>query len=147
MSTNISTDTTAIKSMRWIARIIAMPWAFWALLVTLFITGSICPHRPSSTWIVMLVLIIAFVMYVGAAIVACVWGKEKLGGCLLIADGGLLFVLFITLMIATGGLDTLYKLDRYDIVGLLTVILPPLVAGALFLTCHRKSNQGGRNEN
>ena len=84
---------------------------------------------------------ITFLLYFGPVFSACLWGKEKLSGCVLIVDGVLLFVLFITLKIATGGLDTLYKLDRYDIVGLLTMVLPPLVAGALFLTCHRRSNK------
>ena len=144
MNTNSSTNTAAVKSMRWIAGLISIPWAFWALLLTLFITGSILPHGPSSWWIIILVLMsvpITILLYFGPVFSACVWGKEKLGGCVLIADGVLLFVLFITLMIATGGLDTLYKLDRYDIVGLLTMVLPPLVAGALYLTCHRRSNK------
>lgn len=143
MNTNSSTNTAAVKSMRWIAGLISIPWAFWALFITLFITGSILPHGPSSWWIIILVLMsvpITILLYFGPVFSACVWGKEKLGGCVLIADGVLLFVLFITLMIATGGLDTLYKLDLYAIVFLLTMVLPPLVAGALFLTYHRRSN-------
>jgi hypothetical protein len=87
------------------------------------------------------VLIIAFLMYVGAAIIASVWGKEVLGGRVLIADGVVLFALSIVFMIIAGGLDTIFKLDRFDIMGLLTLVLPPLVAGSLFLICHRKSNQ------
>jgi len=144
MNTNSSTNTAAVKSMRWIAGLISIPWAFWALPLTLFITGSILPHGPSSWWIIILVLMsvpITILLYFGPVFSACVWGKEKLGGCVLIADGVLLFVLFITLMIATGGLDTFYKLDRFAIVGLLTMVLPPLVAGALYLTCHRRSNK------
>lgn len=91
-------------------------------------------------WAILIpVLIIAFVMYVGTAIVASVWGKEVLGGRLLIADGVVLFVLGITFMIVAGGFDAVISMDLYDIFGFLTIVLPPLVAGSLFLACHRNS--------
>ena len=92
-------------------------------------------------WAILIpVLTIAFVMYVGAAIVASVWGKEVLGGRLLIVDGVLLFVLGIVFTIVAGGIDAIIKLDSIDVMGLLTIVFPPLVAGALFLACHKKSN-------
>ena len=141
MSTHLSTSTAAVKSMRWIARIISIPWAYWALFITLFLTAHICPRNPSMWAILIPALTIAFVMYVGAAIVASVWGKEVLGGRLLIADGVVLFVLITIFQFVAGGFDTVFSMDRYDIFGLLTIVLPPLVAGSLFLACHRKSNQ------
>ena len=139
MSTNISTTTAAVKTMRWIARIISIPWAFWALFWTLFITGHVCPRNPSMWAIVIPVMVIAFAMYLGSAIIAGVWGKEAFGGSLLIVDGLLLIVLFAALMHFTG-LDSISRLDIFDVIGLLTIVLPPLVAGSLFLACHRKSH-------
>ena len=94
-------------------------------------------------WAILIpVLIIAFVMYIGAAIVASVWGKEVLGGRVLIADGVVLFVLSITFQIVAGGSDAVFSVDRYDVFGFLTIVLPPLVAGSLFLACHRNSKKG-----
>ena len=141
MSTHLSTSTAAVKSMRWIARIISIPWAYWALFITFFLTVNLCPRNPSMWAILIPVLIIAFLMYVGAAIVASVWGKEVLGGRVLIADGVVLFVLGITFQIVAGGFDAVFSMDRYDIIGFLTIVVPPLVAGTLFLKCHRRSNQ------
>ena len=90
-------------------------------------------------WAILIpVVTIAFLMYVGAAVVASVWGKEVLGGRLLIVDGVLLFALGITFLIVAGGFDAVFSMDQYDFIGLLTIILPPLVAGSLFLACHRK---------
>ena len=140
MSTDISTDTTAVKSMRWVARIISIPWAFWALFITFFITAEIGPANLFLLAILLPVLIIAFLMYVGAAFAASVWGKEVLGGRLLIADGVLLFVLMNVLMFFAGGWKAVFSMDVFDVIGLLTIVLPPLVAGTLFLACHRKSN-------
>ena len=140
MSTHLSTSTAAVKSMRWIARIISIPWAYWALFITFFLTVNLCPRNPSMWAILIPVLIIAFVMYVGAAIVASVWGKEVLGGRVLIADGVVLFVLGITFQFVAGGVDAIFKLDSIGVMGLLTIVFPPLVAGALFLACHKKSN-------
>ena len=140
MSTTISTNTAAVKSMRWIARILSIPWAYWALFITIFITADICPRNPSMWAILIPVLIIAFLMYVGAAIVASVWGKEVLGGRVLIADGVVLFVLGITFPIFAGGFDAFLSMPFGFYLFLLTIFLPPLVAGSLFLACHRKSN-------
>ena len=140
MSTNISTTTAAVKTMRWVARIISIPWAYWALFWTFYLTMSICPRNPSMWAILIPVLIIAFLMYVGAAIVASVWGKEILGGRVLIADGVVLFVLGITFPIFAGGFDAFLSMPSGFFLALLTIFLPPLVAGSLFLASHRKSN-------
>ena len=92
-------------------------------------------------WVILIpVLIIAFVMYVGAAIVAGVWGKEILGGRILIVDGVLLFALGITFQIVAGGIKEVLSMGQVEVTGLLTIVLPPLVAGSLFLASHRKSN-------
>ena len=91
-------------------------------------------------WAILIpVLIIAFLMFVGAAIVAGVWGKEVLGGRVLIADGVVLFVLGIAFQIVAGGFEAVFSMDRYDIIGFRTIVVPPLVAGTLFLASHRKS--------
>ena len=93
-------------------------------------------------WAILIpVMVIAFTMYLGAAIVAGVWGKEILGGRVLIADGVVLFVLGITFMIVAGGFDAFLSMPSGFFLALLTIVLPPLVAGALFLASHRRSNQ------
>ncbi len=145
MITNNSIDTPDEESMRWIARIISIPWAYWTLLWTLLITLDACPNNPSMWAILIPAMVIAFVMCLGAAIVASVWGKEKLGGRLLIVDGVLIFALFIIFKIVAWGIDTAFKADVYEIIGFATIVLPPLLAGALFLACHKRPNQGGRN--
>ena len=92
-------------------------------------------------WAILIpVLTVAFLMYGGAAIVASVWGKEVLGGRVLIADGVLLFVLMNVFMFFAGGWKAVFSMDAFDVIGLFTIVFPPLVAGSLFLACHRKSN-------
>lgn len=139
MSTNIQPNTAAVKSMRWCARIISILWAYWALFWTFFLTAHTCPRNPSIWAILIPVVVIAFLMYVGAAIVASVWGKEAFGGRVLIADGAMLFSLGIIIEFIPGGFDSVFSLDPIEIIGFATIVLPPLVAGVLFLACHRKS--------
>lgn len=138
MITNNSIDTPDEESMRWIARIISIPWAYWTLLWTLLITLAACPNNPSMWAILIPAMVIAFVMCLGAAIVASVWGKEKLGGRVLVADSVLIFALCLASKIVGGGLDDMIKAGSIGILVLLTIVVPPLVAGTLFLASHKR---------
>ena len=82
-----------------------------------------------SLWMVVLL------MFMGAAIFASVWRKEAFGGRLLIADGVLILV---SLAIVIGTRDSLPPLWLFAI-AFLTMVLPPIIAGSLFLICHRRS--------
>jgi len=91
-----------------------------------------------SIAVAIIILIIVALWSLGAAIIASVWGKEAIGGGLLIAAG----VLYLG--------QTIYDILTYpDIRDLqlgwleVAMILPPLVAGSLFLACHRRSKTSG----
>jgi uncharacterized protein YqgC (DUF456 family) len=84
-----------------------------------------------------IIIIIVALMSLGAALIASVWGKEAIGGGMLIAAGALALGVFI------------YSLTQYSLAELqigwleFALILPPLVAGSLFLACHRRSKTSG----
>ena len=131
-------DAWAVKSMRWVARFLSIPWAFWALFWTWFaLAHSAGEGRFLSIAVFTIIMIIVALMYIGAAIIASVWGKEAIGGGLLIAAGVLILG------------QTIYDLFTYSLEELqlgwleFALILPPLVAGSLFLVCHRRSKTSG----
>lgn len=135
MSTTVSADSADENSLRWIARILSIAWAYWALFWSLFVAVQLCPNNPSMWTILIPVMVLTCVMYLGAAIVASVWGREKLGGRVLVANGVLLFAQHIIFkMVVTG-----FSRHPADIIILLTITLPPLIAGTLFLKFHRIS--------
>jgi len=125
--------------MRWVARFLSIPWAFWALFVTWFVSVNLHGEGRFSSAVYITIMIIAALMFIGAAIIASVWGKEAFGGGVLLVDGALIIVCFIVAI-------------RPTIVEFLTpsegpfnfvMVLPPLVAGSLFLACHRRSKTSG----
>jgi hypothetical protein len=81
--------------------------------------------------------IIIALMGLGGVLISTIWGKEAIGGGLLIAAG----VLFL-------GQD-IYDIYIYNPYGLqlgwfnVVMILTPLVAGSLYLACHQKSKTSG----
>jgi hypothetical protein len=140
MSNIRSLDTWQLNLMRWVARILSIPWAIWALFITWFALsqpndeGKFLPIAVLTT-----ILIIAALMYIGAAIIASVWGKEALGGRVLLVDGALILVWIITFFFATRENMNNPAHIQLAVGAFLTMILPPLVAGYLFLICHRRS--------
>ncbi len=130
MSNISSKDAWPVKLMRWVARVLSILWAYWALFITLFVLGH--GFRGAALAIVMT---IPLLMFMGAAIIAGVWRKEAFGGVVLLVDGVLIFVC------GTFGPHSPLPTDvSWDaVLAISTLILPPLVAGSLFLICHRIS--------
>ena len=137
MSNISSTDARPVKLMRWVARFLSITWAFFALLFSMFGVVIGVGEENLSIAVAIIILIIVALWSLGAAIIASVWGKEAIGGGLLIAAG----VLYLG--------QTIYDLFIYSLEELqlgwldAAMILPPLVAGSLFLACHRRSKTSG----
>ena len=137
MSNISSTDAWPVKLMRWVARFLSIPWAFLVLLFMLFGVGYGVDEGDYSIAVAIIMVIIVALMSLGAALIASVWGKEAIGGGLLIAASVLLLG------------QTIYDLFTYSLEELqlgwleFALILPPLVAGSLFLVCHRRSKTSG----
>jgi hypothetical protein len=144
MSNNSSSDAGPVKLMRWIARFLSIPWAFWALFWTWFSLAHFAGEgKFLSKEVFTIIMIIVALMYVGAAIIASVWGKEAFGGGLLMADGVLILASIIIFTFLKGSPRDFFRLPGLTALALFTMILPPLVAGSLFLTCHRRSKTSG----
>lgn len=127
MSSTDSGNTLRVKSMRWTARLLSVPWAIWALFWTFFVLAHFLPPA-----ILAIVMFIAALLFVGGATIASVWEKEALGGGVLLLDGVLVLALGILLPhspILVGSIPS-------TLVAFCTMVLPPLVAGSLFLVCH-----------
>ena len=113
--------------MRWVARIISIVWAYFALGLVWFVAGN-GYEEGMSLGLYITIVFIAFLLSVGAAIIAGVWGMEVLGGTVLLADFVLIMICFAVSPRLPAGL-------------LFILILPPLSAGALFLACHNLSKK------
>jgi hypothetical protein len=142
MSNIRSIDKMPVQSMRWVARLLSIPWAFWAT----FWTGFVLAHpfaEAESDFLLEVVFPIVMIpialMYFGAAIIASVWGKETFGGALLLADGVLILAGIIVAAFLTG--EPMRFLLILGSLGSITMVLPPLVAGYLFRECHRRSKK------
>jgi len=141
MSDISSSDAWPVKSMRWVARFLSIPWAFWALFWTFFVLAHFLPSA-----VLAIIMIIVALMFVGAAIIASVWGKEALGGRVLLADGVLILAFIILAAFLTGSPKDFLRLPWLNALALFTMVLPPLVAGSLFLACHRRSKTSGERQ-
>jgi len=138
MSNISSLDTGQIKLMRWIARILSIPWSFWALFWTMFIVAQPNKDGESLPSVALIIILSIFALiYIGAAIIASVWGKEALGGIVLMADGALILTFIIVVTFLSG--PFLFRLPWLAVIAFFTTILPPFIAGYLFLKCHRRS--------
>lgn len=143
MSNISSSDAWPVKSMRRVARFLSLPWAFWALFWTWFVLASLTGEGHFSLAASIIIMITALLMFMGAAIIASVWGKEAFGGGLLLADGALILASIVTVyFIVIGPGDSLPPL-WLNALAFFTMVLPPLVAGSLFLACHRRSKTSG----
>ena len=138
MSNISSSDAWPVKSMRWVARFLSIPWVFWALFVTWFLVGDSYFAGEISLAVSIIITIIAALMFLGAAIIASVWGKEAFGGGVLLVDGALIIV-FLIVEVRPTIEEFLTPSDPLGFV----MVLPPLVAGSLFLICHRRSKTSG----
>lgn len=130
-----SNDTLSVKSMRWVARLIAIPWSFWVLFWIAFIAGY-GVEEGKFTWAVWRIIVFIFALpSVGAAIMGCIRKTEALAGIILLVDGVLILV-FGTL----GPHSPLMTGDLWGtVLGFTTLVLPPLVAGVLFIVCRSES--------
>jgi hypothetical protein len=129
MSTISSKDAWAVKLMRWVARFLSIPWAYGAVFIFWWGlgTGYVEGERTLARLALLIIgMNIPLLMFLGAAIIAGVWGKEAFGGVVLLVDGVLILVcIWVT------------PLDFHF------MALPPLAAGYLFLECHRRSKTSG----
>ena len=141
MSIISSTDTLPVKSMRWVARFLSLPWPFCALFWTWF---ALAEGKFLSIVVFTIIMIIVALMYIGAAIIASVWGKEAFGGGLLMADGVMILASIIIFCLTVPGPgDPRVPPLWLTALAFFTMVLPPLVAGYLFLACHRRSKTSG----
>jgi hypothetical protein len=138
MSNISSKNKWSVILMRWIARLVSIPWSYWALAIIWFVAGNGYEEgMPLALY--MIIVFIAFLMTVGAAIIAGVWQKEILGGTILLIEGVLLLLWFMATPQVRPSL-----VDFFNPVKLpfnFVVVLPPLLAGLLFIVCHRLSKK------
>jgi len=143
MSNIRSKNKWSVILMRWVARLISIPWAYWALAIAWFVAGN-GYEEGMSLALYMIIVFTAFLLTVGAAIIAGVWGMEALGGSVLLADGVLIVLCFIgSPHIRPNLVDffTPWKLP-FNFV----TVLPPLLAGSLFLASNRISKKSGEQQ-
>ena len=137
MSNAGPTNPQPVKFMRWTARVLSIPWALWALFWTFFVLAHFLPPA-----VLAIIMSIAALIFVGSAIVASVWGMEALGGRVLLLDG----VLIIALGVFLPHSPILVGSFQSTALAFFTLALPPLVAGSLFLVCHRISRTSGEQQ-
>ena len=137
MSNISSTDARPVKLMRWVARFLSIPWAIFVLLFSMFAFADGIGEGTYSIAVYIIIIIIVALWSLGAAIIASGWGKEAIGGGMLIAAGVLILgqnIYDIYIYNPEG-----HQLDWFNVV----MILTPLVAGSLFLACHQRSKTSG----
>ncbi len=140
MSNISSSDAWSVKLMRWVARFLSVSWAYWALFWTWFVLASLTGEGHFSKVVFIIIMIIVALMFIGAAIIASVWGKEVFGGGMLLVDAVLIIAsIVIFCLTVPGSGDSLHPLFWMTALVFVTMVLPPLVAGSLFLACHRRS--------
>jgi len=127
MSDISSEDKRPIIVMRWIARVISIPWAYAALGLVWFVAGvGLEEGMPLALNIT--IVFTAFLLTLGAAILAGVWGMEAFGGKVLLADGALILLWVLVTPQLPGAA--------------LILMVPPVLSGVLFLECQRRSRAG-----
>jgi len=142
MSNTSSSDVWPVKLMRWVARLLSIPWALWTLFWTWFLVANYQAEGYFGLAGSIIIMIIAVLMFMGAAIVASVWKKEALGGGVLLVDSVL-----VTIAGTLGPHEPMLTQEFWStLLGFLTVVLPPLAAGVLFLVCHRRSRTSGQQQ-
>ncbi|MBN1126794.1 MAG: hypothetical protein JXA82_17445 [Sedimentisphaerales bacterium] len=143
MSNIQSKNIWSFLLMRWIARVISIPWAYWTLSIVWFVAGN-GYEEGMSLGLYITIVFIAFLLTLGAAILAGVWGMEKFGGAVLLAVGTLIL---LWLMGSSYVRPTL--VDFFNPVKLpfnFLLVLPPLLAGYLYLVSNRVFEMPGTND-
>lgn len=139
MSNNSTKDKWPIRSMRWVARFLSISWAYWTLLITWFCAGTGYVEGNTPLALYMAIVFAASVLLVGAAIIASVWKMEVLGGTVLLAD---CVVIIVCIIVSPHTNPTFVKFFTPSHLPFnFTLVLPPLLAGSLFITCHRISKK------
>ena len=123
-----SNNKGSIILMRWIARLVSIPWAYCALGLVWFVAGYGIEEGKLSEMAADIIIFTAFLLTLGVAIIAGVWAMETIGGTVLLADSLLVFIWFAVTPQLPGGL-------------FFVLVLPPLLAGALFLASNRISKK------
>jgi|GEM_PF-3514427 len=135
MSNSGSAHTASVTLMRWVARFLSIAWALWALFWTFFLAANYQREGFFGLAGSIIIMIVAALLFLGAALIASVWRKEALGGGVLLVDSVL-----VTLAGTLGPHEPMLNHQFWSTaVGFLTLVLPPLAAGILFLVCHRRS--------
>jgi hypothetical protein len=143
MSDISSRNKSSVLLMRWVARLVSIPWAYWALAIAWFVAGNGYEEgMPLALY--MIIVFIAFLLTMGAAIIAGVWGKEALGGAVLLVDGVLIVLCFLGSPHIRPSLVDFFTPSKLPFN--FTMVLPPLLAGFLFLTCHCWSRVGAATD-
>jgi hypothetical protein len=143
MSNISSKNKWSVILMRWVARLISIPWAYWALAIAWFVAGN-GYEEGMSLALYMIIVFIAFLLTMGAAIIAGVWRKEALGGTVLLADGVLILLCFMGSPHLRPSLVEFFTPSALPFN--FVTVLPPLLAGSLFLACHRGSRVGAATD-
>jgi len=138
MSDISSKDKWPVKLMRWVARFVSIPWAYFALFVTWFVS-NFAYWGGMSLVLYIIIVTIASLLFMGAAIIASVWGKELLGGGALLVDSVLIIVCFIVVPHIGPSIVEFFTPSHMPFN--FVMVLLPLVAGSLFLACHRISKR------
>jgi hypothetical protein len=144
MSNISSKDAWPVKLMRWVARFVSIPWAYWALAIAWFVAGTGYEEGGrtlAQLAVFIIVMIISPLMFMGAAIIAGVWGKEAFGGTVLLVDGVLIIVCIWVSSHINPSFVEFFTPSHLPFN--FTMVLPPLVAGSLFIACHRISKTSG----
>ena len=129
MSNIDSKDTSDVRWMRWIARLVSIVWAYVTLAIVLFVAAVGIEESKPMAFLITLV-VSAIVLTLGAAILASVWKVEAVGGIVLLADCVLIFAWCAVV-------------PQFPPELMLPLMIPPLLAGCLFLVCHKKSRMRG----
>lgn len=136
MSNIRSKNDWSVILMRWVARLISIPWAYWALAIAWFVAGN-GYEEGMSLGLYIIIVFIAFLLTLGAAILAGVWGLEALGGTVLLVDSVLIIVSFMASPHISPSLVDFFTPSKVPFN--FTIILPPLLAGVFFIACQRIS--------
>ncbi|MEE4239462.1 MAG: hypothetical protein V2I51_22305 [Anderseniella sp.] len=131
MTDSSSHKAPGVTALRWIARLVSIPWAYCALGLAWWVAAYGLEEGKLSPMAVRIIVCIVCLLTLGAAILAGVWLMESFGGKVLLADGALIFVwVLVTPQLPDAAI---------------ILAMAPVLAGALFLECHRRL-KGGRTD-
>jgi len=136
-----------LKIMRWSARILSVVWAYWASALGLFFMGQgFSGDSDPNPWLPTVGFLGLAALSLTPAILAGVWGRERLGGTWLLVNAALvtvgLFLGLVSIVVqVTTGPDPEGLGGGIVVLGLfclLTMVAPAVVSGVLF----RRTSKG-----